>query len=186
MALTEAELIALQAFPQQTLSEVPRATLSAIHDETIKRTYGLPYDTTNYAGQVAAVRADGSTLDVAGRNSGALSFGRADVWQYEPHIVSIIGSTTITAAAHQGALLKCSNLGAITLTFATSADPLSGIADNFVCHVWRLRSSGAVQIARGGGVTNGHPNDHTRVSAGRMTLLILGGTELGFFGGTEA
>jgi hypothetical protein len=186
MPMTEDELTALQAFPQQSLTEVPRATVSAINDELIKRIYGLPYDAASYAGQVAAVRADGSTLDVAGRNSGPLGFGRAELWQYEPHVVAITSNTNITAAAHQGALLKCSNIGAVTLTFAISGDPLSGIADNFVCQIARLRTSGAVQIARGGGVTNGNPNDHTRVSAGRMAQIWLAGTELGFYGGTEA
>lgn len=186
MALTEAELLALKAFPQTNLAEVTTTTTAQINDEMIQRNYGLPYDMSAYDGEVVAVRADGSTVDVASRNAGPIGFGRARLNQFAPYVVTITGSTILTAALHQGALLKCANVGAITLTVATSGDPLSGIADNFVCQIARMRSAGAVQIARGGGLTNGNPNDHTRVSAGRMAQLWLAGTELGFYGGTEA
>jgi hypothetical protein len=186
MPKTEAELDALRTFPETNLTEVPRPTVAAINDEGIKRWKGIPYDMSALVGRVALVRSDGDTLDVVGNSSTDLvSFGRCPVWQWEPRVITITTNTTITDDAHCGALLKCTNVGAITLTFAIAA-PGSGISDNFNCTVWRLRSSGAVQIARGSGVTNGNSADHTRVSAGHMTMLLLGGTELGFFGGTEA
>jgi hypothetical protein len=184
MALSEAELEALRTFPESTLQEVPRTTVAALNDEYIARLKGVPYDMSALVGNVAMVRADGESLDVAGNTPGSLiGFGGQAVWQWIPRVISVTGSTIISDANHRGALLKCGNVSAITLTFAIGG---SGISDNFTCYVARLRFSGAVQIARGGGVTNGHANDHTRISAGGAAQLWLAGTELAFYGATEA
>lgn len=184
--LSDDELQALRSYPQADLAEVDQAVEASFKDEMIQRTGGIPYDLTPYPCQAIVVRADGSTTDVAERlESGPVAFGRRGVGQFKPHTLPVTASLAVTDALHCGARLCCANVSAITITFAVSGDPLSGISDDFVVELARLDGAAVVQIATGGGVTNAHPAGHTRVAAGRIVQAWLHAGKLYLNGGTE-
>lgn len=132
------------------------------------------------------VRGDGKGYSPAGA-SGAPFFDLSGlaVRGFKPYPVALFGNTVATQNLHDGCLLYYTGGSAISLTFARTSDPATGLQDNFTCRVFRSKTAGAIQFVFSG-LTNGNPDAHTRVDAGRpVEVWLLGsGTELEFWGGT--
>lgn len=186
MPLSDAELQALRFVPNLATDPVDQEKEGIFKDEGLARWGQLPYSYTGTAGQVVTVKDDASGISVASQaGTGLVSFGFRPVSQFRPWPVLVTASRALTDFLHCGARIKCKNTSAITLTLSLSGDPLSGVVDNFVCQIARMKDAAAVQLAFGGGLINAHPSLHTRVGAQRIIEVWVIDGQVNIYGVTD-
>lgn len=186
MSLTTAQM---REFPRDDLEEIPRAGLREIHARLIDSTGTLPTDYSPYGQQPLVVAADGSGPIPAQDLAGDLLLGLRPVRGWRPGEVPIAASLGVTDRDHAGATLVCYHATLpITLSFAVSGSPLSGISLPFCCRIRRLFGSATVQIALSG-ITNRNPNGHTKVVVARAAeihITAASGSPEAYFDGYTA
>lgn len=185
MPLAPEELDALRFYPSLATSPVDQEKEGAFKDEMIQRVQTLPYILTPYAQQVICVRADGAGPIPAANLGANVLFGLQGVGGFKPARIFATTPVICTDATHCGARIVFRNTSAVTVNFSLSANPLTGVSDNFVCQLLRARGAAAVQMTFGAGITNSHPTAHTRVLERRLVEVYIESGDAYLNGGTD-
>jgi hypothetical protein len=174
-------------YPSDAELEISQATFRTGHTDIVNRIEEVPENFTGMIGQVMAVKDDERGFCNCGSTAlTAVTFAQKPVKGFKVGAVTVTGSVSLTDNSHGGVSIMMTNGSAATVTVSISANPASGISADFTCEIARAHNASAVQVVASGGATLRNPQGHTRISQGGIVRLRLHGSDLYFWGYTEA